>query len=660
MRSPSATVQDELDAEILAVTEGQKRGGRSRDDLSDASASSDGQYDGVSDIDAPDDDNDQVLIDDDEDDEDDEFVLDDDDDDDYSLKKKSRTREKKSSSARKPAKSRSKQRSKSQSKPETASLSDEEEEFVYKYDKDGYGDDDDREALARMNEFDRERLLADRSEERTRQLDLWNMKREMMAREGPSSSAGTERKSRSSGRNKASSKSDALQALAEDKRKKSSRAFVELSDADSETDSRPKRDRDERARPRKEPEQPDVDPMSAHEGPELRYSDLVKVEKAQTRTTHLFLDRGSIMELSQKPYFIRMVVGLYARIKVAGSMAEDGSYLLCRIVDVETGMIYALTSQLKTNYWLVLQIGKARRRFQILQTSASAPLESEFEVYRNRTLERGYELPRREEVEKLITRTKELFVERKIVPTEEENRKHIQNTELLYPARVNWTLKKTEARTEYDIKLQELANLKRKKNGESTEKLQAQVDKLRERLHEIEENQRLYSVKPGLTSENVFHSLAERNSMLNASNEQLMAKRRHLEEAAGGIDPFARFDTTGQSYFSIKRKGEKEEGPKPAIRRTREGDWRECLKTWGNGKKRKINGSALDPKYAVDLEGLDDFQKEFSEQDGGGKSVLGRAPCVDAAYLESVRRRVALPVGAKVTSFDEWSKLRMA
>eukprot|EP00177_Eucheuma_denticulatum_P007631 GFKZ01013883.1.p1 GENE.GFKZ01013883.1~~GFKZ01013883.1.p1 ORF type:complete len:660 (+),score=136.52 GFKZ01013883.1:60-2039(+) len=659
MRSPSATVQDELDAEILAVTEGQKRGGRSRDDLSDASASSDGQYDGVSDIDAPDDDNDQVLIDDDDDDEDDEFVLEDEDDDNYTSKKKSRTREKKSSSSRKPAKSRPKQRSKSQPKPETASISDEEEEFVYKYDKDGYGDDDDREALARMNEFEREKLLADRLEERTKQMDLWNMKREMMAREGPSSSTGAERKSRSSGRNKASSKSDALQALAEDKRKKSSRAFVELSDADSETDSRPKRDREERARAQKEPEQPEVDLMSAHEGPELRYSDLVKVEKAQTRATHLFLPRDTIMELSQKPYFIRVVLGLYARIKVAGG-ADDGSYLLCRIVDVEKGMTYSLTSHLKTNYWLVLQIGKGRRRFQILQTSASPPLESEFEIYRNRTLERGYELPRREEVEKLMKRTRELFVERKIVPTEEENKKHIQNTELLYPSRVNWTLKKTEARTEYDIKLQELANLKRRKNDESTEKLQAQVDKLRERLHEIEENQRLYSVKPGLTSDNVFHSLAERNSMLNASNEQLMAKRRNLEEAAGGIDPFARFDTTGQSYFSIRRKGEKDDGPKPAIRQAKEGDWRECLKTWGTGKKRKISENPLDLRYDIELEGLDDFQKYFTEKDHNGTDAVSRAPCVDAAYEESVRRRTALPVGAKAISFEEWSKLRMA
>lgn len=62
---------------------------------SDASVSSDGYFDGVSDIVAPDDNDDQILIDDDKDDKDDEFVQD--DDDDYS-KKKSRPRERTSSS----------------------------------------------------------------------------------------------------------------------------------------------------------------------------------------------------------------------------------------------------------------------------------------------------------------------------------------------------------------------------------------------------------------------------------------------------------------------------------------------------------------------------------------------------------------------------------
>lgn len=660
MPTPSATMEEELDAELLAVTEGQKRGSRARDDLSDGSASSGGQFGGVSDIDADDDDDGHMLDDeDDEDEEDDEFGLDDDDDDDYASKKKSSARKKQTS--RKSSKARAKPKRRSQSKKSRDSQSDDEEEFVYKYDKDGYGDDADRERLSAMNEFDRERLLADRLEERTKEYDLWKMKREVMSKSGGKSSGTAQRKARSSGRSKASSKSDALQALAEDKRKKSAKAVEDVSDADSEIESRPKREREEKERPKKEVPAVQLDPMSAHEGPELSYSDLVKVEKGGARrTTHLFLRRNNIVDLSQEPYFARAITDLYTRIKVASGDHEDDSYLVCKVVGVETGKIYSLASDLKTNWWLVLQIGKQRRRFQIIQTSSSAPSEREFEIYRSRALDAGYALPRREEVDSLFKRTRELFVDRKITPTEEENKKHIANMEILYPSRVNWTLKRTEARIAYDIKYQELKSIRGSGRDEEVEKLRKEVDELRDRLQEIESNERLYGVRSGVSSEGVFQTLAKRNMMLNSSNEKLIAKRRNLEAAAGGIDPFARFDTTGQSYFSIKRKGEKTDEVKTHDVKVSDEDWRVCLKTWGRGKKRKIAGTAIDPAFAEPFEGLDDFQRDFNDLNGEEQHALCRAPLVDAVYADSIRQHVVLPSNARITSFEEWYKMRMA
>lgn len=653
-------MEEELDAELLAVTEGQKRGGRARDDLSDGSASSGGQFDGVSDIDADDDDDVRMLDDEeDEDEEDDEFGLDDHEDDDYASKKKSTTRKKQSS--RKPSKARAKPKRKSQSKKSRDSPSDDEEEFVYKYDKDGYGDEADRERVSKMNEFDRERLLADRLEERSKEYDLWKMKREVMSKSSRKSAGTAERKARSSGRSKASSKSDALQALAEDKRKKSAREVEEVSDADSEIESRPKRGREEKERPKKETPVVQSDSMSAHEGPELSYSDLVKVEKGGARrTTRLFLRRNNIVDLSQEPYFARVIVDLYTRIKVASGDHEDDSYLVCRIVGAETGKIYSLAPDIKTNWWLILQVGKQKRRFQIIQTSASAPSEHEFEIYRSRALDAGYALPRREEVDSLFKQTRVLFVEHKITPTEEENKKHIANMEILYPSRVNWTLKRTEARIAYDIKCQELKNVRGGGREEEVEKFKKEVDELRERLQEIESNERLYGVRSGVNSDGVFQTLARRNMMLNSSNEKLIAKRRNLEAAAGGIDPFARFDTTGQSYFSIKRKGEKAEEPKKHNVKVSEEDWRVCLKTWGQGKKRKFVGTAIDAAFAEAFEGLDDFQKDFDELNGVERHALSRVPLVDAVYADSIRQHVALPSDARITSFEEWYRMRMA
>lgn len=660
MPSPSATMEEELDAELLAVTERQKRGSRTRDDLSDGSASSGDQFGGASDIDADDDDDDHMLDDeDDEDEEDGEYGLDDEEDDDYTSKKKTPSRKKQSS--KKPSKSRAKPKRKPLSKKSRGAPTGDEEEFVYKYDIHGYGDDADRERLSKMNEFERERRLTERSEERSREYDLWKMKREVMSK-GSGKSLGTaEKKARSSGRSKASSKSDALQALAEVKRKKSSKAVEEVSDADSEVESRPKRDREEKERPKKEEPSVELDPMSAHEGPELSYSDLVKDEKVGARcTTHLFLRRNNIIDLSQEPYFARAVVNLYTRIKVASGGPEDDSYLLCKIVGVETSKIYDLAPDLRTNWSLILQVGKQKRRFSIIQTSDFAPSEREFETYRSRALDAGYSLPRREEVENLIKRTKELFVERKVTPTEEENKKHIANMEILYPSRVNWTLKKTEARTAYDIKLQELKSAKSSGNEEEVERFKKEVNELRERLQEIEKNEKLYGMKSGVSSDGVFRSLAKRNMMLNSSNEKLIARRRTLEAAAGGIDPFARFDTTGQSYFSIKRRGETDDDKKSHDIKPREEDWRVCLKTWGQGKKRKIAGNAIDPAYAEAFEGLDDFQRDFDDSKGGEEPIMGRAPPVDAVYVDNIRHHVTLPSNAKITSFEEWYKMRMA
>lgn len=658
---------EELDAELLAVTERQKGPGQA--DLSDNSASSAAESDGLPESDAgeDDDDDDDDDLDDppvsDDEDDDVEFGIDDDDDDDYRQK----SRRKKKPPAPKKSKSRAKQPKKKKAPRQRAPAAmpsdddDSEDTFEYKYDKNGYGDDDDRDRLMRMNEVERETLLMERVEARNKEYEIWKMGRNLKARQsGKPGASNATRTARSSGRSKASSKSDALQALAEDKRKKTSRAFEEVSDADSEVEGRSRRDRrEERERAVKDEAKEEAALMVDDDGPEMQYSDLVKVGKAGERsTTPLFLRRDTLINLSQQPYFARFVVGLFARIRVEGSRySEDGgSYLICRIAGVDTGKVYDLASDVRTNYVLVLQIGKQKRPIRINMTSGSHPSEREFGVYRARALDAGVDMPRREEVNKLFKKTNELFFERKVVATDEENKKHIANMEILYPSRVNWTQKRTEARTALDIKRQELSSSRRRGMSELEDKLAREVKELEERLSEIEANEEKYGMSQ-VKSEDVFHGLAMRNMALNKANEQLMARQRNLESETGGIDPFARFDTTGQSYYSITKKGESGNGKPPEQKRKQlsQSDWRSCLKSWRpDAKRRKISDHPLNPLFGGEIFRVDVFEKESS----GGNDVPRRPPRVDSVYAGLVRSKVRLPPNAKVMNFDDWSKMR--
>lgn len=661
---------EDLDAELLAVTEGQKRSGRA--DLSENSGSSAGEFEGMMDSDAGEDDDDDAMLDADDDDDDDEFGLeDDDDDDDYGSKSKaSRSRKKPSSSARSKkskGKPRAKRKSSSKSAKSSAALpSDDEEEedvFEYEYDENGYGDSADRERLARMNEIDRETLLTERVEARQKELEVWKMRLKLHAREsGKARTAGPQRSARSSGRTKASSKSDALQALAEDKRKKTSRALDEVSDVDSEAERAPKREprEEKRSERRDEP-----GPMDDDEGPELRFADLFNPDKA---TSVLFMRRPKLIEVSQEPYFERLVVGLYTRVRSVNPADED-AYLLCRIVGVEKREAYSLPNGIRTNYHLRLQNGRDRRLFTIAMTSGSPPIEREFITYRTRTLETGNDLPRREEVDKLHKRAKDMLYGKRPIPTEEENKKHIANMELLYPSRVNWTRKRTEAQTALQIRRQELQNARRRGLEETVEKLEREVETLSNELKEIDANARQFGVKSEKTEVELFQSVAQRNMALNNTNDLLMAKRRNLEAEGGGIDPFARFDTTGQSYFSIKSKGGDSKDVKPDVEslkrsaklKSMNDDWRSALKTWREGgKRRRISENAVDAAYGVELVGLDDFAKDFHVEKSDTTNGLQRAPPgIDSMYAEGTKKiHVTLPPNAKITTFEEWTKMR--
>lgn len=658
---------EDLDAELLAVTDGQKRNDRSNS--RDRSDSDGAEFEGIADSDNGDDDDDDNRRSDydEEEDEDDEYGLDDEDDEDYgsksASKKKARPakvkkRATKPKKPRAPKKSSFDRRNSSKRKPEMSSDDDDEEQFEFEYDQYGYGDSADRDRLAKKSEVDRELILEERIERRGRELLLWKKKREMMARESRDrEDDASKRTARSSGRTKQSSKSDALQALAEDKRKKSSRAIdINVSDADSEPDRPSRRDADRQRKRPKEEIKPEAELMRDDEGPEMKYADIVKTDKGGERlTSPLFLRRSTLAHLSQQPFFERAVMGLFARVRAPHS---HETYLLCRIAGVKKGKVYDLQQNMKSNLMLILQIGESKKSFELRMTSDSHPLEEEFQKYRNLVVRSGSDMPRREEVEKLLRRSKEIVIDRKAAPTEEEQKNHMANMEIVYPARVNWTQKRTEAGTALDIKKQDLSRAREDGKDGLVDRLSQEVEDLEMRLAEIRENENKYVLKAAEPNTSVFQSLARRNIEMNSNTERLKVSRVNHEAGIEDADPFARLDTSGQSYFSIKTTKNEPEVQTEDVKdsdKLEAGDWRHWIKTWDPvAKKRKISEKAIDPLFGSALMGLDIFNAKREDIDAKPFIPTG----VDAMYANYIKKEEKIPQGTKVISLDEWSSER--
>ncbi|PXF43610.1 hypothetical protein BWQ96_06619 [Gracilariopsis chorda] len=426
---------------------------------------------------------------------------------------------------------------------------------------------------------------------------------------------------------------------------------MDLSDADSEPDQVRRRENEKDLKKEADELKPDSDLMQ-EDGPDLRYMDLVNTNAPGGRiTTFLFMRRDSLIHLSQEPYFERVVVGLFARVKAPG---REDEYLLCRIASVKKGSVYKLAGDQKTNWLLVLQHGGPKRSFQIFLTSGSHPTEAEYERYRYVSNRDGLELPRRDEIERLTKQCKLAF-ERKITPTEEEEKSHIANIEVVYPHRVNWTLKRTEAKTALDIKRQDLRNARERNDEEAIEKLEPEVRDLENRLSKIRQFEEKYVLKSTVRNTDVFQSLAKRNMQLNSTNETWVS-RQARQSGTAKANPFARVDTTGQSYFSIKSEKKLHDAKTPGNRRIQGNDWRRHLSVWNpDSKRRRISDKPVDPLYDAEISCSHFIDQAADTLLGSGRQKTSFVPPgVDAVYEQSVRSKKAPSENARIISFEDW------
>jgi Plus-3 domain len=536
-----------------------------------------------------------------------------------------------------------------------------EASFEYLFDEQGYGDADDRAKVNAMNEIERETLLAERVEERQRQERIWMMTRQMH------SAAAKKTTARSSSRVKpVKARTDAaLEALHSDKlAKKTSRRPVEdLSDDESDAGERSKRQRrsdDDEAGDQSD----DVGGGDMYEeGKPMQYEDLVvqSMNHGETKVdpTHLFLPRDRLCELMGEPYFERAVEGLFVRLK-RSTPNKVIYYLLCIIDAVQTEGIYKVKNaagvEVKTNRYLTLRIGNDRLpNVEIKLLSNSVPYPQEFETYSKRLLEQGQRVLNRLDVSRLLDHAKKMTSsKKKPQPTAEEIDRHIKNQEVLFPEKMNWTERKGTVSLKVDHIRAELENAKPRGNEPEIAALQMLLQAAETDLEKIEARLNCNTLS---RSQQLFTSMARKNEALNSENERLAASRRAMETTVDGVDPFARFDTTGMSYFSIKSQktlqdaaidndstGAKRPVPNQSLSRpirSVAGDWKLALATWQPAKthlpKSSLGSTPLLSAYGSLFHGLDDFALTSSQLEAQYPVVGFAPPAVDALYLQQVR-----------------------
>lgn len=566
-----------------------------------------------------------------------------------------------------------------------------EETFVYEYDADGYGDAADRARMNAMNMMERETILTERVDQRNEKHKLWLMTRKMKNDAAKKTSA------RSSGRAKPTKAGTdaALEGLRSDKlaKKESATRRANLDEFDEESE-----DGQTKGRQKADVNEEDADSADGVDGDlyskraskeeiPMQYEDLVVQGQGyggdrRGEPTHLFLPRDKIHELVQEPYFDRAVTGLFCRLPYVHRDQTEPVYYLCTIDSVRTlKKVYtvdtAAGSRIKTNKYLTVRIGKKMEtKMPVTVFSNSVPTKKEFLDYAERLEQEGMRVPVRTDVADLLSHARKMTSSKnkpQVLP--EEEKAFIANQEILYPEKVNWTERKGTTSIEVDHVRTELENARRRGDTAKTAELEANLAEVEGKLRHIEAQ---LDTNLGGTSrsQQLFTSMARKNEALNSENERLAASKRAMDSTVGGIDPFARFDTTGMSYFSIK--GQKdvkvEDGNdsrtkpprKPSSSRHSQkitGDWKLALSTWrpsSHAKSTSESSTPLISAYGNVYADLIDFSGDCPQVAPQVAFSTSAPPVVDALYLHQVQvlDDSGKLVNGKALTLQEYNHLR--
>eukprot|EP00173_Palmaria_palmata_P003830 Plantae.Rhodophyta-Palmaria_palmata.ctg421.p1 GENE.Plantae.Rhodophyta-Palmaria_palmata.ctg421~~Plantae.Rhodophyta-Palmaria_palmata.ctg421.p1 ORF type:complete len:494 (-),score=119.94 Plantae.Rhodophyta-Palmaria_palmata.ctg421:1174-2571(-) len=404
--------------------------------------------------------------------------------------------------------------------------------------------------------------------------------------------------------------------------------------------------------------------MDSDEDTVMVYKDLVIVnprddDDQHVVSTRLMLPRDILAVLVVEPYFDRAVKGLFVRYR-REMKGNDPAYILCSVGSVTTERVdraYHFTNhkgeEVRTNKYLTLMIGSdTMKECRMSQVSNSAPTMFEFETYSKRLVASDSNLIGRDDLNKLKKHAERMTstTAKRPTPSKSELDAHVANQELLFPEKINWTQRRGMVTDEVAICQQnyDLALQSNSVSREAVGSLKAKLDEKLEALKDIEANFLPAKVSK---SQKLFSNMARRNEVLNTENEKLAASKLAMEANAEGENPFARFDTTGVSYFSIKGQNGKDgdEGGTPRVSmaelrsrtlrmaRSGGGDWKLSLGTWNaDGEKRAISSAPVHPAFAGRFHGLEDLDIPVEELERRTAENCFCSPAIDALYAHQV------------------------
>eukprot|EP00871_Galdieria_phlegrea_P005101 jgi/Galph1/5592/GphlegSOOS_G4264.1 len=418
------------------------------------------------------------------------------------------------------------------------------------YDEFGFGDEEDIARLMKLSEVEREAILAERLEKRE-QLSLErDLKRRMgeekeeaerSSRIGASASAGLSRDSERTRKKRAALESLALQKGRRQQRYRNedyldgeleSESEGSWSYESSETEDMPKRSskRQELRKDIEERRKP------------ITYSDIVD---ESGRTTPIFYRRQMLEMFVSKPYFDKMIAGMFARLSV-GSAPGNPTVPIYRLVRIagthERDPRYKI-GNIYTNKRIVCLFGSVKGEFSIERFSNKHPTQAEFDRWMKQMIDDRETVPTKEDVHYLLSLALD-YRRGRVKVTDEEMQKHIEKFEKLNPERINYVTKKNDIITQI---------MTLRDNGASAE----EIAKYENKLVELEKLEAKYHRnRLETTVDNRLKSLARKAREENARIDSEKNNKQLAEDfSVSSFNPFSRKATRGNlSYFTIERK----------------------------------------------------------------------------------------------------------
>ncbi|KAG2194241.1 hypothetical protein INT47_005709 [Mucor saturninus] len=355
---------------------------------------------------------------------------------------------------------------------------DEDMEDIDEYGPDLYKDDDDRRRLQALPEVERERILAERSEERQRNLERLEVRK--LLKDGRREDA-----TRRSTRSKGSGKSHALSELTRRREEK-----IQVRSSRHRRDS-PSPDRKRR---RRYGDQSDYE----YSGEDYDNSDEEKEKKAKKRTPQLeeiqqvVITRNMIEKWIYTPFFENTVIGCFVRLYIGPDpQRKVPVYRLCQITDVMPWhKTYKVTDNAWSNKALKVKHGKAEKEFPMDIVSNQNVTQQEYSRYLTTLESDRVRVPSIDQIEQKAADLKQA---KEYVLNDKEVNEMIEKKKVVKGSSVNAAMEKAQL----------LARLEHAKGHNEVEK----VLKLTKELRELEE--RIASAEG--SNQNVWADINSRN-----------------------------------------------------------------------------------------------------------------------------------------------------